>query len=71
MQKVEGLKVSVQELQRDITLRRSLTKDGFITDLRMQIGEAEEKLEQHKTYVESKQSGLEQVFTNHKVFQLK
>lgn len=59
MHMVQGLKQSVQELQRDITLRRSLMKDLTIIDLKAKISETEELLSVHRTVMEEKQVGLE------------
>ncbi|KAL4217956.1 hypothetical protein ACF0H5_022695 [Mactra antiquata] len=59
MAHVDKLKQSVQELQRDITLRRSLTKDLTVCDLKTKISEVEERLDCHLSTMEGKQSDLE------------
>lgn len=61
MSSVDNLKQSVQELQRDITLRRSLTKDVTVADLKSKITQTEELLDVHMSTIEGKQPGLEQV----------
>lgn len=61
MSSVDILKQSVQELQRDITLRRSLTKDVTVADLKSKITQTEESLDVHMSTIEGKQPGLEQV----------
>jgi hypothetical protein len=61
MGSVDSLKQAVQELQRDITLRRSLTKDLTINDLKTKISQTEELLDVHFSTIEEKQPGLEQV----------
>lgn len=60
MVSVDSLKQAVQELQRDITLRRSLTKDVTVTDLKSKISETEELLDVHLSTVEGKQPNLEE-----------
>ncbi|XP_045161431.2 RING finger protein 207-like [Mercenaria mercenaria] len=60
MGSVDSLKQAVQELQRDITLRRSLTKDLTISDLKTKITQTEELLDVHMSSIEEKQPGLEQ-----------
>ncbi|XP_060584002.1 RING finger protein 207-like [Ruditapes philippinarum] len=60
MGSVDSLKQAVQELQRDITLRRSLTKDLTINDLKTKISQTEELLDVHFSTIEEKQPGLEQ-----------
>ncbi|XP_052819594.1 RING finger protein 207-like isoform X2 [Mya arenaria] len=59
MSKVDKLKQSVQELQRDITLRRSLTREITVSDIKSCISTTEEKLDDHLIHVEGKQTGLE------------
>lgn len=59
MQGVEGLKLGVQELQRDLTLRRCLAKEAAIGSLDARISEVEESLSKHLIEVEQKQPGLE------------
>ena len=61
MGSVDSLKQAVQELQRDITLRRSLTKDLTINDLKTKISQTEELLDVHLSTIEEKQPSLEQV----------
>jgi len=57
----DNLKQSVQELQRDITLRRSLTREVTVNELKTRISSTEERLEKHYTIMEAKQPNLEQV----------
>ena len=61
MQKVEGLKLGVQELQRDLTLRRCLAKEAAMGSLETKISQVEESLGKHLAAVEQKQPGLEKV----------
>ena len=61
MQNVEGLKLGVQELQRDLTLRRCLAKEAALGALKTKIFEVEDSLGKHLTAVEQKQPGLEKV----------
>jgi len=61
MHRVDQLKQSVQELQRDITLRRSLTREVTVNQLKSSILSTEEQLEEHLSSVEGKQPGLEKV----------
>lgn len=58
---VEKLKAQVQELQRDLTMRRCLTKTTTVEELQACITEMERKLLQHKSTVEQKQPVLEKV----------
>ena len=61
MQNVDGLKLGVQELQRDLTLRRCLAKEAAIGALNAKISEVEDLLSKHLVAVEQKQPGLEKV----------
>ena len=70
MQGVEGLKLGVQELQRDLTLRRCLAKEAAIGSLDARISEVEESLSKHLTEVEQKQPGLEKVIRIFKHFNM-
>lgn len=57
----DSLKQSVQELQRDITLRRSLTREITVNELKTRILNTEESLEKHYANTEAKQPNLEKV----------
>ncbi|KAH3826960.1 RING finger protein 207-like [Dreissena polymorpha] len=57
---VNRMKQCVQELQRDITLRRSLARELTVSDLKAQIADTEESLNRHLAEVEAKQPSLEQ-----------
>lgn len=61
MGETDRLKQSVQELQRDITLRRSLTREMTVNELKSRIISTEEKLEKHYANMEAKQPSLEKV----------
>ncbi|XP_069116461.1 RING finger protein 207-like isoform X2 [Argopecten irradians] len=58
-QMVERLKSHLQELQRDLTLRRCLTKQTVMEELQGKVEQVEQKLEGHKTRMEQKQPLLE------------
>jgi len=58
---VERLKNQLQELQRDLTLRRCLTRSTTVEDLQLHVDKVEEQLINHKTRVEQKQPVLEKV----------
>ncbi|KAL3862088.1 hypothetical protein ACJMK2_008082 [Sinanodonta woodiana] len=58
VQKVEKLKVNVQELQRDMTLRRCLSKITADTDITSMIKSIEEALDSHQMSLEQKQPVL-------------
>ncbi|KAK3591037.1 hypothetical protein CHS0354_026051 [Potamilus streckersoni] len=58
VQKVEKLKVNVQELQRDMTLRRCLSKITSDTDITSMIKNIEESLDSHHLSLEQKQPVL-------------
>lgn len=68
MSVTDSLKQSVQELQRDITLRRSLTREITVNELRAQITSTEERLEKHFSNMEAKQPCLEKVFCKPRFF---
>ena len=61
MHSVDGLKLGVQELQRDLTLRRCLAKEAAINTLDDKISGVEELLSKHLIVVEQKQPDLEKV----------
>ena len=63
MHSVDGLKLGVQELQRDLTLRRCLAKEAAINTLDDKISGVEELLSKHLVVVEQKQPDLEKVCT--------
>ena len=63
MHSVDGLKLGVQELQRDLTLRRCLAKEAAINMLDDKISGVEELLSKHLIVVEQKQPDLEKVCT--------
>ena len=63
MHSVDGLKLGVQELQRDLTLRRCLAKEAAINTLDDKISGVEELLSKHLIVVEQKQPDLEKVCT--------
>ncbi|XP_067659126.1 RING finger protein 207-like [Haliotis asinina] len=59
LQKLEKLKSQVQELQRDLTLRRCLARRSAVEDLKNVIDSVESQLEKHHGYIEEKQPALE------------
>ena len=63
MHSVDGLKLGVQELQRDLTLRRCLAKEAAINTLDDKISGVEELLSKHLIVVEQQQPDLEKVCT--------
>ncbi|XP_060075853.1 RING finger protein 207-like [Ylistrum balloti] len=58
-QMVERLKSHLQELQRDLTLRRCLTKQTVMEELQCKVEQVEQQLESHKIRMEQKQPHLE------------
>ncbi|OWF52070.1 RING finger protein 207-like [Mizuhopecten yessoensis] len=58
-QMVERMKSHLQELQRDLTLRRCLTKQTVMEELQAKVEQVEQQLEDHKTKMEQKQPVLE------------
>lgn len=61
LQKLEKLKSQVQELQRDLTLRRCLARRSAVEELKSVIDGVECQLEKHYGYIEEKQPTLEKV----------
>ena len=61
LQKLEKLKCEVQELQRDLTLRRCLTRRSAVPDLKESISTIEQQLQVHRDTIEQKQPVLEKV----------
>ncbi|XP_041377186.1 RING finger protein 207-like [Gigantopelta aegis] len=59
LQRLEKLKSDVQELQRDLTLRRCLTRKSAIPNLKELISTIEQQLEVHRDTIEQKQPALE------------
>ncbi|XP_046326128.1 RING finger protein 207-like isoform X1 [Haliotis rufescens] len=59
LQKLEKLKSQVQELQRDLTLRRCLARRSAVEELKSVIDGVECQLEKHYGYIEEKQPTLE------------
>ena len=71
LQKLEKLKCEVQELQRDLTLRRCLTRRSAVPDLKESISTIEQQLQVHRDTIEQKQPVLEKVyFIFYKLFRL-
>lgn len=60
-QRIEKLKFNVQELQRDLTLRRCLIKTSAVTDLQEEIIDLKKDLDNLFLLTENKQPSLEKV----------
>jgi hypothetical protein len=57
----EKLKTLIQELQRDLTVRRCLAKITIVSELDVQIKSLQQSLDEHFTKNEQKQILLEKV----------
>ena len=57
----EKLKTLIQELQRDLTVRRCLAKMTVVSELDVQIKSLQQSLDEHFTKNEQKQILLEKV----------
>lgn len=60
-QRIEKLKYNVQELQRDLTLRRCLIKTSAVSDLQEEITDLGKDLDNLFLQTENKQPSLEKV----------
>ncbi|ESO98529.1 hypothetical protein LOTGIDRAFT_142801 [Lottia gigantea] len=58
--KCEKLKIRVQELQRDLTLRRCLTRNDDVSTIRCNIEEIDKHLANHYSNIDNKQSTLQE-----------
>lgn len=65
MQNVEKKKNDVQELQRDLTLRRCLSKGTVFSDMIISIEKLEHNLKGHHSILEQKHPILEKVILFH------
>ncbi|XP_064610382.1 RING finger protein 207-like [Liolophura sinensis] len=59
LQKLEKLKSCVQELHRDLTLRRIMAKNCKVSDFKTEVAEVDEQLTKHCDHLEQKRIALE------------
>ena len=62
-QRIDKLKYTVQELQRDLTLRRCLIKTSAVSDLQEEITDLQKDLDDLFILTDKKQPALEKVST--------